>query len=321
MRRPSAAIRIVGTDTRYHADRRQATVSRDVSTTDALSSAAMPIRGALRASLLLLFAASTVGCPAPTGRRRGVDAAGGGCSEPTQPFSGFPCRRNNETCNFEQPCGFNGVMNTTCTCSGGIWNCGTNGICQVVVRDAGPMECPSQLVNQGDTCVARQGGLYCRGFARACDDSGTVQTQCYCTGTIWSCRATGCNDAGQQGLCPPSPPTSLDRCIVGATCVYSAAEAHTSCPLSCFCDRTGTFGCFEDCSLDVLDPDAATDATDEDDVTSDDAGDADDVSDVDDVSSDDAIDEIDDAVTDDAVDDAVDDASTPMDAGDLDAAE
>ena len=87
-----------------------------------LSSATMPTRGALRTSFLLALTMIQLGCPAPTGRRRGVDGSAS-CSEPTLPFSGQRCGRANEQCEFQQPCGASAFTTFNCTCSFGSWQC------------------------------------------------------------------------------------------------------------------------------------------------------------------------------------------------------
>ncbi len=205
------------------------------------------------------------GCTTPTGRTRGiVDGAAGSCLQSTPPTAGTFCRNAGESCSFDLPCGGNGTRALDCACSGNSWQC-TQGNCETPYLDGGPLPCPTIPVRDGDRCTARQGGLFCAGTIADCVPDGGIQdTNCFCTGSRWSCRepswcevdAGNPDDAGDAAadanmFCPPALPTPVDRCMSGVDCVYP----YTTCPVRCTCDPVGNFQCVLDCTADAGNPD------------------------------------------------------------------
>ncbi|MEI8255851.1 MAG: hypothetical protein WCJ30_09275, partial [Deltaproteobacteria bacterium] len=106
-------------------------------------------------------------------------------------------------------------------------------------------------------------GLFCAGTIADCvPDGGLQPTNCFCTGTRWSCREpswcevdAGSEDGGADAdanLCPAEIPSSAISCMPGVDCVYPWAP----CPVHCVCDGFGSFRCDLDCSADAGNSDA-----------------------------------------------------------------
>lgn len=208
----------------------------------------------LRASLIVVLAVLTAGCPMATGRTRGTPSPGpdGGtnCTSSTAPQPNQPCLRPGDVCDAIRVCtGLPGSSRIdTCECRNGLWSC-TEGRCSNPPEDAGNVTCPPFTINDGDPCSARQGGLYCSSTAPGCGSTGSVTVPCWCTGSRWSCQAPNCRDDGPDGnggLCPTQRLHTGDACTVGIrnlTCDSASTDCQGfTVAVPCTCDGA-TWSC------------------------------------------------------------------------------
>jgi hypothetical protein len=211
------------------------------------------------ATLALLLS----GCPQPTGHTRGTDGSSAAtCPPGTFVFPGGYCATDGVTCTVTVACGAVGETRMdTCSCTNNTWQCVMGAVCQSPFIDAGPVECPDpSTVTDGTPCTARQGGLSCNGRA-VCDGGVSQFGNCYCTGTLWSCRANACFNAGRhdagradaepdatQDVNEDSPSTPMPcgeflapdgGCMPGLQCRMGGDDGSV-CESICTCDPTGT---------------------------------------------------------------------------------
>ncbi len=186
-----------------------------------------------------------VGCPAPTGRRRGPLDPDAGCSVVTRPVTGESCGTSSTTCEFEAPCELdpadpNLSQLDRCACVGGRWRCTSVDGCLRAGVDGGAA-CPSidESRPASFVCSARQRDLRCTLPLFTCPDGSRPPLACRCDGSFWQCEPARCAgeepDGGGVGSAAGQPCEDDGACRAPLRCERGAI-AGNFCTTSCLQD-------------------------------------------------------------------------------------
>lgn len=213
----------------------------------------------LRAASPLAVALVLMGCPAPTGHRRGpLDQDGGACGRLEQrPVSGETCSSSGLSCEFEAPCstrfGPTFVQTERCFCNGDRWSCGATSSCFERLPDGG-VSCP--IVNDPSllsfACDERFLNRTCQLPLFQCPDGSRPPLSCTCDGNLWQCEPVQCNPTMPDGGFNPGRAgqpcmtdfdcggLSCDTSVPGGTCTSACTNSSSVDREQAQCGGTGT---------------------------------------------------------------------------------